>query len=122
MRSYANTLVLILSFLLLACTGCSRQEKSPEQIQQETASATAKLKRDTVAMAKGIKQGLSNQQMVNINSAPESELTSLPGINTTIAQRIIARRPFDNKDQLVTRRILTEDQFSAISNRITVGK
>ena len=104
-----------------ACTG-SRQEKSPEQIRQETANATAKLKRDTVAVAQGIKEGISNKEMVDVNNASKADLTSLPGITGAEADKIIARRPYDNKDQLVTRRVLTQPQYDQIASRITVGK
>jgi DNA uptake protein ComE-like DNA-binding protein len=124
MRLFVVAFILVMSTLLflVACTSCSRQEKSPEQIRQETAEATAKLKRDTVAMAKGIKEGLSNKQVVNINTASKDELKSLPGINDATADRIVAARPFDNKDQLVTRRLLTQEQYDKIAAQITVSK
>jgi competence protein ComEA len=116
--------VLTLSTLpfLTGCTGCSRQEKSPEQIRQETAEATAKLKRDTVAVAQGLKEGLSNKQMVNINAASKADLMSLPGITDAAAERIISARPFDNKDQLVTRKIVSQEEYDKISGRVTVGR
>jgi DNA uptake protein ComE-like DNA-binding protein len=124
MRLSVVVFILVMSTLpfLAACTSCSRQEKSPEQIRQETAAATSKLKRDTVAVAKGIKEGLSNKQTVNINAASKDELKSLPGINDATAQQIIAARPFDNKDQLVTRRLLTQEQYDKIADRIAVTK
>jgi DNA uptake protein ComE-like DNA-binding protein len=124
MRLFVVAFILVMSTLLFlaACTSCSRQEKSPEQIRQETAEATAKLKRDTVAMAKGIKEGLSNKQVVNINTASKDELKSLPGINDATADRIVAARPFDNKNQLVTRRLLTQEQYDKIAAQITVSK
>jgi len=123
MRLFDLAFALILSSLIFmsACTG-SRQEKSPEQIRQETANATAKLKRDTVAVAQGIKEGISNKEMVDVNNASKADLTSLPGITGAEADKIIARRPYDNKDQLVTRRVLTQPQYDQIASRITVGK
>jgi DNA uptake protein ComE-like DNA-binding protein len=57
---------------------------------------------------------------VNINAASKDELKSLPGINDATAQQIIAARPFDNKDQLVTRRLLTQEQYDKIADRIAV--
>ena len=119
---FAFALVLLSLPLLSACTGCSRQEKSPEQIRQDTASATAKLKRDTVAVAQGLKEGITSQQMVDVNAASKTELTSLPGITDAAAAKIIAARPYDNKDQLVTRRVLTQEQYDKVATRITVGK
>jgi DNA uptake protein ComE-like DNA-binding protein len=124
MRLFTALFTLVMAILpfLAACTSCSRQEKSPEQIRQETAEATAKLKRDTVAVAKGIKEGLSNKQVVNINTASKDELKSLTGIDDATAERIVAARPFDNKDQLVTRRVVTQEEYDKIAGRITVAK
>jgi DNA uptake protein ComE-like DNA-binding protein len=119
---FAFALILLSMPFLSACTGCSRQEKSPEQIRQDTANATAKLKRDTVAVAQGLKEGLSSKQMVDVNAASKSDLTSLPGITDAQAERIISARPYDNKDQLVTRRVLRQEQYDKIASRITVGK
>jgi competence protein ComEA len=124
MRLSGLAFALILSSLsfLSACTGCSNREKSPEQIRQETANTTAKLKRDSVAIAQGIKEGLSNKRIVDVNAASKTELTSLPGITDAEADRIIAARPYDNKDQLVTRRVLTQAQYDKFATRITAGK
>ncbi len=124
MRLFGLAFALILFSLpfLSACTGCSRQEQSPEQIRQQTANATAALKRDTVAVAQGIKEGFSNKQTVDVNAASKTELTSLPGITDAQAERIIGARPFANKDQLVTRRVLTQEQYDKVAGRITVGK
>lgn len=124
MRLFLVLFILLMSTLpfLAACTSCSRQEKSPEQIRQETAEATAKLKRDTVAVANGIKEGLSNKRAININSASKDELQSLPRINGAAAERIVAARPFDNKYQLVTRRVLTQEEYDKIADRISVEK
>ncbi len=123
MRTFGLAVILVAcSLLFSSCTACSRQEKSPEQIRQETASATAKLKRDTVAVAKGIKEGLTNKQTVNINTASKDELTSLPGVTDREATRIINARPYDNTDQLVTRRVLTTDQYDKLADRVTATK
>ena len=107
---------------LSACSGCSRQEKSPEQIRQETADATAKLKQNTVAVAQGIKQGLSNKRVLDLNTAPRADLAGLPGMSEAQADRIIAARPYDNKDQLVTRKVLTQVQYDKVSDQVTVAK
>ena len=124
MRLYVIVFALMIASLpfLSACTACSRQEKSPEQIRQDTANATAKLKRDSVAVAQGIKEGLSNKRVLDLNTASKSDLASLPGLNDTAADRIIASRPFDNKDQLVTKKVLSQDQYAKVADRVTVAK
>jgi DNA uptake protein ComE-like DNA-binding protein len=122
MRWFVFLLVLSSLPLLTACTGCSSREKSPDEIRQETANATAKLKQNTVAVAQGIRQGLSKDHVVDLNKASQSDLQSLPGISATQADKIIAARPFDNPDQLVTRRIVTQAEYDQISKRVTVTK
>ncbi len=124
MRRYVLAFAVMIAALpfLSACTGCSQQEKSPEQIRQDTANATAKLKRDSVAVAQGIKEGLSNKRVLDLNTASKADLASLPGLNEAAADRIIASRPFDNKDQLVTKKILSQAQYDQVVDRVTVSK
>jgi len=124
MRWHVFAFALMITGLpfLSACTGCSRQEKSPEQIRQDTANATAKLKRDSVAVAQGIKEGLSNKRVLDLNTASKSDLASLPGLNDAAAGRIIASRPFDNKDQLVTKKVLSQEQYDKVEDRVNVTK
>ncbi|MGZ4814601.1 MAG: ComEA family DNA-binding protein [Terriglobales bacterium] len=119
-----NVLVLLLITSLLwltACTGCG-QQKSPEEIQHETANATAKLKRDTVAVAKGVKEGFSKPKTVDVNSASRDELTSTLGVTDQVADRIIAARPYENADQLVTKRAVTNAEYDRIKDKVTVKK
>jgi len=106
---------------LTACTGCSK-EQTPEQIRQNTADATAKIKRDTVAVAQGVKEGITRPKTVDINTASKTELTSLPGVTGPVADRIINGRPYDNADQLVTRRVVTADEYDKIKEQVAVKK
>jgi DNA uptake protein ComE-like DNA-binding protein len=103
--------------LFLACTN-----QNPDQIRQKTAEETAALKRDTKAVAQGLKDGLSSKRAVDLNKAPKDDLTSLPGITTQKADRIIAERPYANAHQLVTRRILSEEEYSQVQDRLVVGR
>jgi DNA uptake protein ComE-like DNA-binding protein len=100
-------------------TACS-PNATPDQIRQKTAEGTSALKRDTKAVAQGIKDGLSNKNSVDLNKASKAELSGLPGITDRQADRIIAERPYANTHQLVSRRVLTEDEYARIQDRITV--
>ena len=110
----------LVPFLLAALTGCWSNQ-NPDQLRQKTAEETAKLKRDTKAVAGGIKDGLSNKRALDLNKASKDDLASLPGINAHQADRIIAERPYANAHQLVTRRILTEDEYKQIEDRVVVN-
>ena len=104
----------------LALAGCSNQ--SPDQIRQKTAEETAAIKRDSKAVAEGVKEGLSSKRSVDLNKASRDDLTSLPGIDARQADRIIAERPYANPHQLVTRRVLSEDEYGKIQDRVVVDR
>ena len=104
----------------MALAGCPNQ--SPDQIRQKTAEETAAIKRDSKAIAEGVKDGLSSKRSVDLNRASKDDLTSLPGIDTRQADRIIAERPYANTHQLVTRRILSEDEYNKIQDRVVVNR
>lgn len=101
------------------CTACTNQ--SPDQLREKTAEETSAIKRDTKAVADGVKEGLSNKKSVDLNKSSRDDLSSLPGINSQKADRIIAERPYANTHQLVTRRVLTEDEYAQVQDRVVVN-
>ena len=64
----------------------------------------------------------SSEKTVDLNKASKDELASLPGIASGQADRIIAERPYANAHQLVTRRVLSEDEYSQIQDRVIVSR
>jgi len=112
-------LYLIVLSSSLVLTACPNQ--NPDQIRQKTAEETAALKRDTKAVAQGVKEGLSSNKSVDLNKASKDDLASLPGITAEQADRIIAERPYANTHQLVTRRVLSEDEYSKVQDRVVVN-
>jgi competence protein ComEA len=115
-----KTLLLALA-CCLALAGCTGpREKTPEQIKQETADATAKLKTNTKAMVEGVREGLKRSGPVDLNSASKDDLTALPGITVERADAIIAARPYQTTTELVSRRILTQRQFDLLRDKIQV--
>jgi len=63
---------------------------------------------------------------VNINTASAEELTALPGIGPSYAQRIVEHRekngPFKRLEDLLNVRGIGDKTFERIRDRITVGK
>ena len=107
------------SLLLTACTSCTQQQ-TPDQIRQETANATAKLKQDTVAVAQGLKEGVTKPKTVDINAGTRQDLVSTLGVSDQTAERIISLRPYDNPDQLVTKRAVTNAEYDRIKDKVAV--
>jgi DNA uptake protein ComE-like DNA-binding protein len=110
----------LITYLLAVCAACSPNQ-TPDQIREKTAEETAAIKRNSKAVAQGIKEGLSNKRAMDLNKATKNDLTSLPGISAQRAERIIAERPYANAHQLVTRHVLTEDEYSQIQDRLVVN-
>ena len=108
--------------LLAALAGCTQKQESPQEIKERTAQATADLKRDTKAVAEGIREGWSRDKPLDLNSATKDQLVSLPGVTEAEAGRIIAARPYDDPGDLVTRRVMSKTEYDKISDRIVAKK
>ncbi len=139
LRCLAFSTVLGLG-LLAACN----PPASDQQLKERAAQATEKAKQqsaEALAQAKvaaanaekavndvaaGVKQGLDSKDTpagthrLDLNQASETDLASLPGISPGKAKEIIDHRPYKAPHDLVKSRILSQRQFEAIGNRVTV--
>jgi DNA uptake protein ComE-like DNA-binding protein len=77
-------------------------------------------------VAAGVKQGLDTNSppagtgRLDLNSASEADLASLPGISVDKAKQIIDHRPYVSSHDLVKSGVLTERQFDEIAPKVTV--
>ena len=115
------------AYLLLGALmvlGCSKQQASDntDKLREETAKATAEVKKNSKAVVEGVKEGWNrdSKESVNVNSAARSQLTILPGITDEKADLIISRRPYADKHELVTKKVLSENDYSKIADRVVV--
>lgn len=60
-------------------------------------------------------------KLVDINSASRKELMTLPGITDAEATKIIAGRPYASKAHLVSRNVIDDAAYQAIS-RLVIAK
>jgi competence protein ComEA len=60
----------------------------------------------------------SKTKPLDINSASIEDLKALPEIGDAYAQKIIDNRPYQKKDQLVSRKIISEANYNRIKDRI----
>jgi radical SAM superfamily enzyme with C-terminal helix-hairpin-helix motif len=88
--------------IAVGCTSCARQ--NPQDLKEKSAQATAELKRDAKAVASGVREGWGKYKTEDLNSATKEQLMTLPGITEADANRILAARPYNRPDELVTRR------------------
>ena len=119
-QAAVKNLVIVASLCLLLVGCMEPQQKSPDNLKERTADATAKLKTDTKAIVAGVREGLTRGEPLDLNSASNDDLAKLPGITNPQADQIIANRPYKNAGELVTRRVVTQHQYNDIKDRVTV--
>jgi competence protein ComEA len=56
--------------------------------------------------------------LVDINSAPVDELDKLPGVGPARASAIISHRPYNGKDDLTHRKIIPQNVYDQIKDKI----
>jgi DNA uptake protein ComE-like DNA-binding protein len=71
-----------------------------------------------LALAVGDMAASGTRNLVDINRATASELKALPGIADAWAAAIVRNRPYRNKRQLLTRKIISEAEYARIKSRI----
>jgi competence protein ComEA len=57
-------------------------------------------------------------ELIDLNTATKAQLMTLTGIGELTVQRIIKNRPYAKKDQLKSMKILTDQEYDRIKDRI----
>jgi DNA uptake protein ComE-like DNA-binding protein len=70
-------------------------------------------------VADGVKEGWSRDRPLDLNKASKEQLLSLPGMSNEGADRIIAGRPYSNAHELVSRRVISQQEYDKIKDQIT---
>jgi hypothetical protein len=132
-------LLLLVGSVSCNSTPSQDQRQRDEKTREEAAKATERIKPelkeagkelgeaarqaadDAKAAAQGVKDGWNRDHPhpLDLNSASESDLTTLPGISKTDARKIIRGRPYHSKDELVTKGILSSDDYDKIRDYIS---
>jgi DNA uptake protein ComE-like DNA-binding protein len=110
---------LALSLALFVVTGCTTQQRSPDQIRKETANATSTAARDAKAVVQGVADGLKQKGPININRASSDDLKTLPGIDDAAAHRIIENRPYDTAGDMLKKHVISKAEFDRIADKVT---
>jgi len=147
-RSLCFASILVIA-LTLGATGCTWSPNGPvsdeaqrqrdEKTREDAAKAAERLKpaiesatrklgeaaeqaaEQARAAAKGVKEGWARGEHapLDLNSASEAELTQLPGITENAARRIIHNRPYRDKQDLITRGIISRSSYEKVQDQIT---
>ena len=64
---------------------------------------------------------LVSQHLIDLNGASVEQIGQL-GISAESLERLLDNRPYRNKLELVSRMILTQDEYSAIKDKVSVAE
>jgi competence protein ComEA len=97
--------------LLLAMPVAAQTPSPPKSPSSPAATAPSPTEKTT---------GKSEQGggLIDINSASAEELDKLPGVGPARAQAIISHRPYHGKDDLTNRKIIPENVYNEIKDKI----
>ena len=142
-RKFTTLLCWLACAFMAASVGCNSndpdQRARDERTREEVAKATERAKPaiedagrelgkaaheaadEARAAAEGVRDGWTTGQhpLLDLNSASESQLLDLPGINRPAARKIIAGRPYRDKHDLLDKAILSGATYQRIRDQVT---
>ena len=98
-----------------------RAKPAIEDAGRQLAKAAHEAADQARAAAEGVRDGWKNGQhsLIDLNSASESQLLDLPGINRPTAGKIIAGRPYRDKHDLLDKNIVSGETYQKIRDQVT---
>ncbi len=111
MKQHLSTIITLLAALTLSASCLFAAEPAKTT---KPAKAPAKVEAAKPAAA----APAAKQELVDINSASDAELKAIPGLGDAYIAKIVVNRPYANKAQLVSRKVLPESVYAKIKDRI----
>jgi competence protein ComEA len=62
--------------------------------------------------------GSASAELIDINTASQDELKALPGIGDAYSAAIIKNRPYANRRQLVSKKVIPQATYDKIADRV----
>jgi competence protein ComEA len=88
------------------------------QTAKPATGTTAKPAKPAAAAQKPATEKTTAGKLLDLNSASKADLEALPGIGEKYAQRIIDGRPYQRKDQLVSKKIIPQGTYDKIKDQL----
>ena len=120
------TATFVATLIALGCSGNSAERQ--KEIRNGAAKAVEAAKppleeagRDIKAAVEGAKEGWQrgDQKKIDLNSATEGDLTSLPGVGKHEAKKIISGRPYHDAHDLVKKKVMSEAAYEKLKDAVT---
>jgi DNA uptake protein ComE-like DNA-binding protein len=129
MKKCFKVALVVASLTLFAGMGFAADVKSPSvDLKSATKAAGDSITTDAKAAVSADKaaakakatevKSVVKAKIVDINSATEAELKAIPGIGDAYAAKIAAGRPYANKAQLKSRKIIPDTVYEQVKDLI----
>lgn len=122
MKICAKIVLIVVSLLLSAGLVCAADVKVPAtDAKSATKAAGDSTKTDAKISATTGKESAvasAKAKLIDINSATDAELKAVSGIGDAYAAKIIAGRPYANKTQLKSRKIVPAVLYEQVKDRL----
>ena len=117
MRRLATTLLsgALFAFAPAMVKNAAAQAPAPPTAPAQRPATTPP---ERPATAPAAKPESPKAQPIDINRASEKDLDALPGIGPARAKAIVAGRPYKSKDELTSRKIIPQNVYDGIKDRI----
>lgn len=100
--------LMVLAFILAASVSFAAEKKVAPAMPAVPAAPAVEKKVPAAAP----------MELIDINSATEAELKAIPGVGDAYAKKIIAGRPFSNKSQLLSKKIIPKPVYDKVKDMI----
>ena len=107
-------MITLATALLLAVTGAAfaQKQETPKPLAAPVAAPAVK------ADTKAASAPAADTKPMDINTASEKELATLPKIGEVRAKAIVKGRPYNGKDDLINKKVIPQDAYDAIKDVI----
>ncbi len=115
-----GTAMLVPSASALAAPAASTAQKPAVEyyVGNRPASPHGPLAASGAAPAKAAADAPKNAPKIDLNSASEEELATLPGIGEVRAHAIVRNRPYARKDDLVRKKVIPRLVYEGMRERV----
>ena len=108
----------ILSFILIALLSIALPLAAQTKSKSTTKAPAPATATKGTAGSKTTTAAPSLNTLIDLNSAPKTQLMTLPGIGDAYADKIIAGRPYARKDQLLTKKVIPQATYDKIKDNV----
>ena len=107
--------IVLATALLIGASGAAFAQKQ-EPAKPATATVPATATPAAKADMKAAPAAEARKEPMDLNTASEKELATLPKIGEARAKAIIKGRPYHGKDELINKKIIPQDAYDAIKD------